>query len=58
MGLDTEKFDKFIAFYTSLETPAQVEDREDCLGAIMTWDMGMDLRWGVEQCSSYFVTVG
>ena len=34
-----------MAFYMSLETPAQVEDREDCLGAIMTWDMGIDLRW-------------
>ena len=45
MGLDEERFDFAIRFYTAVENPAQTQNRDDCLGALMTWDMGMDLSW-------------
>jgi hypothetical protein len=41
--LENEKFEKFINFYTIVEKPESVENREDSLGIIMTWDMGLTL---------------
>ena len=43
MGLEEEKFQKFTNFYTIVEKPEKVENREDSLGIIMTWDMGLTL---------------
>jgi hypothetical protein len=42
-GLENEKFEKFINFYTIVEQPQGVQNREDSLGIIMTWDMGLTL---------------
>ena len=44
-GLEIEKLETFVNFYNFLETPAEVVNREENLGAIMTWERGLTLSW-------------
>ena len=46
MGLDDAKFEKATQFFTHLENPVQVQNREDNLGMFLTWDQRSDLCWG------------
>ena len=55
MGLDGDLFDKIIKFYHRVEAPLEVVSREECLGAIMTWDMGIDLHWVWNRAHHMFV---
>ena len=36
---------KFIQFYTVLEKPQTTEERDQCIGAVMSWDMSFALSW-------------
>ena len=42
-GLETEIVDKFMAFHAYLEKPEETQNREENIGAILTWDMSMHL---------------
>ena len=46
MGMEDAKFEKAVQFFTHLENPVQVQNREDNLGMFLTWDQRSDLCWG------------